>query len=117
MTILYVADPQKSAQFYQDLMGLQVVESQPTFAIAVQPGQLKLGFWKLEGVQPPAEAGKGGSELAFAVAAGEVDAFYKRANANRIEVAQGPVQLDFGYNCVLLDPDGHRLRLYTPAGV
>ena len=31
------------------------------------------------------------------------------------EIAQPPMQMDFGFTAVALDPDGHRLRVFVPA--
>jgi predicted enzyme related to lactoylglutathione lyase len=32
-----------------------------------------------------------------------------------LTIAQAPTSMDFGRTFVVLDPDGHRLRVFTPA--
>ena len=32
----------------------------------------------------------------------------------KLTVAQAPVEMDFGYTFVALDPDQHRLRVFAP---
>ena len=35
--------------------------------------------------------------------------------ARGLTLIQAPTKMEFGYTCMALDPDGHRLRLYCPA--
>ena len=35
--------------------------------------------------------------------------------ARGLTLIQAPTRMEFGYTCMALDPDGHRLRLYCPA--
>jgi hypothetical protein len=45
-----------------------------------------------------------------------VDALFKEWGGRRLTVAQAPVEMDFGYTFVMLDPDPHRLRVYASNG-
>jgi len=112
--ILYVNSPLASAAFYADLLGRPPVESAPTFAMFVMASGVKLGLWARHTVEPAATA-SGGGELAFMVA--DVDAVHA-AHADwskrGLSIAQAPTEMDFGTTFVALDPDGHRLRVYTP---
>ena len=116
--ILYVDNPVNSAAFYQQLLGKAPVESSPTFAMfALQAGTM-LGLWSRHTVAPAAQCAGGGHEVCFAVEdRARVDALYKEWGGRGLRVAQAPVELDFGYTFVVLDPDQHRLRVFaTGAG-
>lgn len=116
-TLLYVADPPASARFYARLLGLPPVESSPTFAmLALGPGKM-LGLWRRDTVAPPAAGAPGSAELAWAVPdRAAVDARHAQWQALGCSVLQGPVPMDFGYTFTVQDPDGHRLRVFTPEG-
>ncbi|WP_245294344.1 VOC family protein [Rhizobium aegyptiacum] len=56
--LLFVTDAPKSAKFYARLLGLDPVESSPTFAMFILPSGLALGLWGKAPVEPaPAAAG------------------------------------------------------------
>lgn len=113
--ILYVDNPPESAAFYQDLLGRAPVESSATFALFVLDAGFKLGLWSRHTVEPATQATGGGNELCLAVdGRQQVDALYADWGARRLTVAQAPVQMDFGYTFVVLDPDQHRLRVFAP---
>jgi predicted enzyme related to lactoylglutathione lyase len=109
---LYVNDPQSSAAFYQDLFGLAPIQSSPTFVMFSLPDGAGLGLWSRHTVVPPANA-PGGGEVAFEVP--DADAAYEQWLERGQGVAQKPADAGFGRNFVALDPDGHRLRFFTPA--
>ncbi|AHE66648.1 VOC family protein [Legionella oakridgensis] len=112
--ILYVDSPAISAAFYADLLGQQPSESSPTFALFVLDNPMKLGLWAKHTVEPMADVTGGGGELAFSVDnARVVDELYARWKHKKLTIAQLPTKMDFGYTFVALDPDGHRLRVYS----
>ena len=79
------------------------------------PGVM-LGLWRADAVQPKAAA-PGGAEFCLTVeneAAVTAAAHVWRAKG--IAIAQEPTHMDFGFTFVGLDPDGHRLRVFAPAG-
>ena len=112
LVILYVESPESSARFYADLLGAPVLESSATFAmVPLRPGVM-LGLWSRHTVEPPAAAA-GGGEIAFVD--GDVDAVHADWAARGIAVLQRLTDMDFGRTFMAADPDGHRLRVYTPA--
>jgi len=114
--MLYVENPTASAEFYSGLLGQAPVEASPTFALFVLPSGLKLGLWSRYTVEPAATVLGGGSELAIQVPdAAAVEATHQDWSARGLNILQAPFWMDFGYSFVALDPDGHRLRVYTLA--
>lgn len=111
LIILYVDDVARSAAFYEALLGTKPAEASPGFAMIPLAGVLGLGLWARGGVAPAAGPA-GGSELAFAVR--DVDATHADWSARGLPIAQAPTTMDFGRCCVALDPDGHRVRAFTP---
>ncbi|HEY5800652.1 MAG TPA: VOC family protein [Burkholderiaceae bacterium] len=115
--ILYVADPAASVVFYDRLLKRVPVEASPGFAMYALDSGLMLGLWKRDAVLPAA-AGQGcAAELCFPVAGvGAVQAAHARWRELGVTIAQEPVDLDFGHTFTAQDPDGHRLRVFHPAG-
>jgi predicted enzyme related to lactoylglutathione lyase len=114
--LLYVDSPKASATFYAGLLDRQPVETSPTFAMFALDSRLMLGLWSRHTVEPTPIAGCGGAELAFQVDdAAAVDTTYHVWSGKDLRVLQKPVDLDFGRTFVVLDPDGHRLRVFAPA--
>jgi catechol 2,3-dioxygenase-like lactoylglutathione lyase family enzyme len=114
MVILYVTDASASAAFYADLIGRAPVEASPNFAMFVLSSGVKLGLWARDEVAPAVTAPPGGAELAITLAdADAVRAAHADWSRRGLPVAQEPTVMDFGYTFVALDPDGHRLRLFS----
>lgn len=114
--LLYVTNPAASAEFYAALLECKPIEASPTFALFVLPSGVKLGLWARQTVEPPVTSPGVAGELAFAVNdEATVRAWYNDWQARGIAMAQTPLQLDFGFTFVALDPDGHRLRVFSPA--
>jgi catechol 2,3-dioxygenase-like lactoylglutathione lyase family enzyme len=115
--ILYVENPPASATFYADLLGQPPVEASPTFALFALRSGVMLGLWSRHTVEPAAAAAGGGAELAVTVDDdAAVDATCADWTRRGLPIAQAPTQMDFGRTFVALDPDGHRLRVFAPAG-
>jgi catechol 2,3-dioxygenase-like lactoylglutathione lyase family enzyme len=126
--ILYVKDAAASARFYTDLFNVEPVESSPFFVMYVLPSGMRLGLWARHTVEPMVKKDSGGAELIFsetddrAVAELIFSETDDRAVADRYDdwarrglvIEQEPVTLEFGRTFVALDPDGHRLRVYSP---
>lgn len=113
--ILYVDNPPKSAAFYADLLGRQVREQSPTFAMLPLSDNVMLGLWLRHAVEPAATGAAGAGEIAFTVAdAADVGKRHDEWAARGLIIAQAPTTMDFGTTFVALDPDGHRLRVFAP---
>lgn len=113
--ILYVDNPEKSAAFYARLLEQDPVEVSPTFALFALSSGVRLGLWSKHTVAPAATLTGGGGELAFTVDSPDrVLAVHAHWQAQGLPLVQAPVAMDFGFTCVALDPDGHRLRVFAP---
>lgn len=113
--LLYVADPLRSAAFYEGALERKPLESSPGFAMFPLADGAMLGLWARQDVQPAASAAPGGSEVAIQVAdAAAVDELHGKWSRRGLPIAQPPTSMDFGRTFVALDPDGHRLRVFAP---
>ena len=113
--LAYVADAPKSAALYSKLLDAQPVESSPNWAMFAFPNGLALGLWSRDEVEPRATL-PGGSEIGFPVESDAAvhttrDAWAKLG----LRILQEPVKMDFGLTFTAADPDGHRLRVFSPA--
>ena len=114
--LLYVNDPAASANFYAGLLGRRPVDASPTFALFALESGIMLGLWSRHTAEPAVSVTGGGAELAFPVDSdADVDAVYTDWSARRLSIAQTPTRMDFGYTFVATDPDGHRMRVFSPA--
>jgi catechol 2,3-dioxygenase-like lactoylglutathione lyase family enzyme len=114
--LLFVDSPPASAAFYADLLGRPPVESSPTFAMFALDSGVMLGLWSRHTAEPTPTAAGGGGELAFSVKDPDaVRSLHADWSRRKLPMIQGLTDMDFGYTFVALDPDGHRLRVFTPA--
>ena len=110
--ILYVSDLDSSTIFYTELLGQPPVESSPNFVGFVLESGVFLGLWSKSAVEPASVVLGGGTEIGFSATSNDaLDKSHADWVARNIPIAQAPVQMDFGYTFVGLDPDGHRLRV------
>lgn len=109
-TLLFVDNPQKSSLFYQDVLGLKPIEESPTFVMFALKNGVMLGLWSKYTAEPRVDATAGALEICFPTE--NVDALYEEWGRKRVTVAQKPTDMDFGRTFVILDPDGHRIRVY-----
>lgn len=109
-TLLFVANPQKSSLFYQEVLGLKPIEESPTFVMFALKNGVMLGLWSKYTAEPRVDALAGALEICFP--AENVDVLYEEWGKKHLTVAQKPTNMDFGRTFVVLDPDGHRIRVY-----
>jgi predicted enzyme related to lactoylglutathione lyase len=110
LVILFVENPLKSAAFYSLLLEKKPLEESSTFALFGLPNGTQLGLWSKHTAEPKVQLTGGGSEIAFSVE--NVDTTYEKWQSLHVQVAQVPTDMDFGRTFVVLDPDGHRIRVY-----
>lgn len=113
-TLLFVANPQKSGLFYQEIFNLKPIETSPTFVMFALKNGVMLGLWSKYTAEPRVEAPAGALEICFPTE--NVDALYEEWGNKLVTVAQKPTDMDFGRSFVILDPDGHRIRVYKLHG-
>lgn len=110
LVLLFVANPQKSSLFYQEILEVRPVEESPTFVMFALKNGVMLGLWSKYTAEPRVEAPAGALEICFP--ADNVDALYEDWGKKHVTIAQKPTDMDFGRTFVALDPDGHRIRIY-----
>ena len=115
MILLYVADPIASLEFYEMILGTKAIDAAPTFAMLPFNESTILGLWIESGVKPPSSSKAGATELGFHLNSREdVDDEFTKWKSKGVAIVLERTKLDFGYTFVGLDPDGHRLRVFTP---
>lgn len=115
--LLYVTDVARSAAFWSSLLGRPPIEQSPTFAMLPLREGVMLGLWRRDGVEPTATATGGGAEIAItAPDAATVDTIHAAWSARGVAILQTPTAMDFGHTFTAADPDGHRIRVFAPAG-
>ncbi|MFM9974666.1 MAG: VOC family protein [Beijerinckiaceae bacterium] len=113
--LLHVESPVASANFYNELLGIPIIEQSPTFAMLPLRDGVMLGLWSRATVEPKGSGQPGCSEVAFTVAdPAAVNETHAAWKTRGLTIAQGPTRMDFGMTFVALDPDGHRLRIFAP---
>jgi predicted enzyme related to lactoylglutathione lyase len=113
--LLHVESPAASATFYNELLGIPVVEQSPTFAMLPLRDGVMLGLWSRATVEPKSTQQPGACEVAFTVAdAAAVEGTHAVWKKRGLSIAQAPIKMDFGTTFVALDLDGHRLRVFAP---
>jgi predicted enzyme related to lactoylglutathione lyase len=114
LIILYVDNPFQSSVFYQTLLGKKPFEEYPTYIAFTLDSGIILGLCSKHTIEPTAYITGGGCEVAFTVEDKEtVDTTYEKWTKGGARVAQTPTEMCFGYTFVVLDPDGHRLRVLS----
>lgn len=122
-TSLYVADAERSARFYQDLMGFEVMVTDARLcALNVAPGQVLLLFKRGASAQLddragrsiPGHDGSGQMHLAFSIPAAELPGWEKKLAERGVPI-ESRVQWEQGGTSIYFrDLDGHLVELATP---
>jgi catechol 2,3-dioxygenase-like lactoylglutathione lyase family enzyme len=116
-TALYVENPKRSAEFYQNIFGFQVIDSgERLTALGVGPRQVLLLFKKGASASLPMGAtdGSGRLHLAFAIPAGELAEWEAWLQRLGVEIEDRRNWERGGKSLYFRDPDGHLLELATP---
>ncbi|WP_299203189.1 VOC family protein [uncultured Amphritea sp.] len=114
--ILYVENPSRSVEFYSAILEKSPVENSPHFALFVLDSGMKFGLWQQQDVQPAVEELGISGEIAFPLPdKAAVGNTYSDWKDRGLKMIQEPTAMEFGYTFVALDPDGNRLRVFSPA--
>ncbi len=113
--ILYVSNPDQSANFYAQVLGLTPKPLSPNFVVFDLGPGFQLGLLLRSKVQPAAPAGIS-SELCLIVdSEGALNALHQQWTAKGVTIVLPPQRMYFGgVNFMAVDPDGNRLRVSTP---
>lgn len=116
-TALYVADLDRSVQFYQAVFGFEVIDSGPRlYALGVAGKQVLLLCKKGAAANLGARAHDGGGRLhlAFAIAATDFDAWEAWLPQHGLAIVEKRIWERGGRSLYFRDPDEHLLELATP---
>jgi catechol 2,3-dioxygenase-like lactoylglutathione lyase family enzyme len=129
-TALYVADLDRSCEFYERVLGLGPdvgttadKDSEKRFRpLQIPGGQVLLLFPKgfatttavLPGGTIPPHDGNGRLHLAFAISASEVAAWRERLQSHGVSIEGEMAWPRGGMSLYFRDPDGHLVELATP---
>ncbi len=125
-TALYVADLERSRDFYADLFGFRIEVDSPrvcAFQVADRqllllfPHQVELADYTIDGEQRgriPGHHGAGNLHFAFAIDATELAAWENRLTQRAIAIEERVAWKRGGTSIYFRDPDGHVVELATP---
>lgn len=109
--VLYVANPDASSLFYQNITQVLPQKMSDSFRVLSLSNGMKIGLKDKNTLDLPAGE-NGGGELAFTVQnSAEVDRIFSDWEEKGVIMAQIPAESGYGYSFLALDPDGHRLRV------
>lgn len=110
--ILYCDNLDISTKFYRHFLGKDPIEQFDGFSVFQLDTHFILGLQDKHSITPKPQSNFGGFELSMTVQDhGKVEEFFNICKEQQIPIALQPTELEFGYTFVVLDPDGHRLRI------
>ena len=121
-TALHVADLQRAARFYEDVIGLHRLEGDDRFRAYEVAGRDVLLLFKLGGTDTPLQlpgglipphGGSGHLHVAFGIEASELSAWEKHLARHGVAIESRVRWPRGGVSVYFRDPDGHLLELAT----
>ena len=122
-TALYVQDPERSTQFYQNLFGFELILSEDRLhALSVGGHNVLLLFREGASTHPspspggliPPHDGHGPQHIAFAIPHSDLQAWRDKLAEQNIPIESEVHPQRGGTSLYFRDPDGHSLELATP---
>ena len=112
--VLYVENIEISKNFYTDTFECDGEILSPTFISFPLGDGVSIELKQLAQVSPKAHITGGGTELSLMVDNSKIlHRIYEQWKNKRVKFVQTPVELIFGITFVAIDPDGHRIRVFT----
>jgi catechol 2,3-dioxygenase-like lactoylglutathione lyase family enzyme len=111
--VLYVEDIDISRKFYSDIFECEGVVLSPTF-VSFPFGGALIELKQRAQALPPTQTTGGGTELSLSVEDPKtLRIIYELWEAKKVKLIQDLTELVFGITFVAVDPDGHRIRVFT----
>ncbi|GLR04082.1 glyoxalase [Vibrio hyugaensis] len=112
--VLHVTDINASKDFYAQTFQCEPKVLSPTFVALDFASNVSITLKQSSALTLSSDVTDGGTELSIPVAdKSTFDARFEEWRAQGVEFAQQPEESVFGWNFVTLDPDGHRVRVFT----
>lgn len=112
--VLYVDDIQRSMAFYAKAFNCEPKLLSPTFAALDFASNVKITLKQTDALTPTSTIRGGGTELSLPVTSRDAfDALFEKWKQQGIEFAQEREESVYGVNFVAVDPDGHRIRVFS----
>ncbi|EGR3003517.1 glyoxalase [Vibrio parahaemolyticus] len=112
--VLYVSDIQQSMGFYAKAFDCEPQLLSPTFAALSFAENVKITLKQSNELTPTSEVKGGGTELSMPIPDKETfEKLFANWKEKGIEFEQEIEASVFGFNFVAIDPDGHRIRIFT----
>jgi len=112
--LMYVDDIDLSKAFYTEIFKCDAQVLSPTFIAFSLSENCTIELKQLAQVSPPATVTGGGSELSIEVESAEaLTDLFECWRQKSVEFIQTPTELIFGLTFVAVDPDGHRIRVFS----
>jgi len=111
-----VTDLARSIHFYNDIIGLTVIESDENSA-KLSVGDAEISLFKLPSDYKPCEEPDirhAGSlnHIAFQISPAAFEIYHRRLVDRNIKITFGPVKRRHGHTLYFLDPDGNKIELF-----
>ena len=112
--VLYVENIKTSTEFYTHLFSCEAKALSPTFvSLNFKSGSL-LELKQRAETLPPSDITGGGTELSMAASSKEnLMQIHEQWKSLGVTFLQPPTELVFGTTFVALDPDKHRIRVFS----
>ena len=107
ITFVYVRNLEESRNFYEDILGLELVHDQGTCRIVIIAGEAFLGYCSIDSQK------RGGEGVLLTLVVNEVDEWYQHLRDNKVTLFDPPRHNpEYGiYHFFFLDPDGYKWEI------